>query len=88
MLEQLFGQRPAFAFLAHQLSHRHPHIVEEDLTETGLAADQLYGLDRDAGTLHVDQQKLMPSCFASLLVRTSAYIQSPLSPSEVQILPR
>ena len=57
MLEQLFGQRPAFAFLAHKLSHRHPHIVEEDLTETGLAADQFYGLDRDAGTLHVDQQK-------------------------------
>ena len=46
------------------------------------------GLTVTPGAFMSISRKLMPSCFFDeLSVRTSAYIQSALSPSDVQILP-
>ena len=63
--EQKLGVGPAAVLLADAVFHRHAHVLEPDLVDLMAAVEQHDGPHRDAGTLHVDQQK----CDAGLLLR-------------------
>ena len=55
--EQKLGVGPAAVLLADAILDRHPHILEPDLVDLMAAVEQRDGPDRDARTLHVDQQE-------------------------------
>ena len=55
--QQVHGDRPAAVDLAQQAVERHEHVVVEDLAELGAAVHRLDRPHRDAGRVHVDEQR-------------------------------
>ncbi|MNP03295.1 hypothetical protein D3C76_951760 [compost metagenome] len=71
MSQQILGTGPALIFLADQIGHRYPNVVEEHFVDFMLAVEGDDWSYSDARCLHVEQQEGNAPLLASL--RVGAY---------------